>query len=52
MMKEAEVLVICKKQKEFEAVLANVNGQFTVIDFVRLFQNGVRKPITYDGICW
>ncbi|HEV2327259.1 MAG TPA: nucleotide sugar dehydrogenase [Verrucomicrobiae bacterium] len=52
MMKEAEVLVICKKQREFEAAMADVDGKFVVIDFVRLFQNGMRKPSLYDGICW
>jgi len=52
MMKEAEVLVICKKQREFEIAMADVDGQFIVIDFVRLFQNGTRKPTFYDGICW
>jgi GDP-mannose 6-dehydrogenase len=52
MMKEAEVLVICKKQPEFETALADVDGKFTVIDFVRLFQNGAKKPSIYDGICW
>jgi GDP-mannose 6-dehydrogenase len=48
----AEVLVICKKQPDFETVLANVDGQFTVIDLVRLFQNGIKRPTFYEGICW
>ncbi|HTV40893.1 MAG TPA: nucleotide sugar dehydrogenase [Candidatus Sulfotelmatobacter sp.] len=52
MMKDAEVLVICKKQKEFETVMAGVDGQFTVIDFVRLFENGAKKPTSYNGLCW
>jgi GDP-mannose 6-dehydrogenase len=52
MMKEAEVLVICKKQREFETAIADADGRFIVIDFVRLFQNGARKPSSYDGICW
>jgi GDP-mannose 6-dehydrogenase len=52
MMKDAEVLVICKKQREFETAIADANGQAIVIDFVRLFQNGAKKPTSYDGICW
>jgi GDP-mannose 6-dehydrogenase len=52
MMKDAEVLVICKKQLEFETAMAEVDGKCIVIDFVRLFQNGGRKPAIYDGICW
>ncbi|HXA45050.1 MAG TPA: nucleotide sugar dehydrogenase [Candidatus Angelobacter sp.] len=48
----AEVLVICKKQPDFETALADVDGQFTVIDFVRLFQNGIKRPTFYEGICW
>lgn len=48
---QAEVLVLCKKQDEFEAA-ANANGKLTVIDFVRLFQNGTRQPASYEGICW
>jgi GDP-mannose 6-dehydrogenase len=52
MMKEAEVLVICKKQQEFETAIADVDRQFIVIDFVRLFQNGAKRPTSYEGICW
>jgi GDP-mannose 6-dehydrogenase len=48
----AEVLVICKKQKEFEAAAVNASGKHTVIDFVRLFQNGSSNKISYEGICW
>ena len=48
----AEVLVICKKQKEFEAAAVNADGKYTVIDFVRLFQNGSSNQISYEGICW
>ena len=48
----AEVLVICKKQKEFDAAAVNVDGKYTVIDFVRLFQNGSSNQISYEGICW
>jgi GDP-mannose 6-dehydrogenase len=49
---QVEVLVICKKQKEFEAAALNADGKLSVIDFVRLFQNGSPKPNSYEGICW
>jgi GDP-mannose 6-dehydrogenase len=48
----AEVLVICKKQKEFEAAAVNADGKHTIIDFVRLCQNGSSNKISYEGICW
>ncbi len=50
--RHAEVLVVCKRQPEFETVTANGNGQPIMIDFVRLFQNGAQQSPTYDGICW
>ena len=49
---QAEVLVICKKQREFEAAAVNADGKLTVIDFVRLFQNGSKNKTSYEGICW
>jgi GDP-mannose 6-dehydrogenase len=49
---QAEVLVVCKKQKEFETAVMGLNGELTVLDFARLFQNGTGKPAAYEGICW
>jgi GDP-mannose 6-dehydrogenase len=49
---QAEVLVVCKKQAEFETVTASGNGQPLMIDLVRLFQNGAQQSTCYDGICW
>jgi GDP-mannose 6-dehydrogenase len=48
----AEVLVVCKKQKEFEPAVAAVDGKMTVIDFVRLISNGSQNKSSYEGICW
>lgn len=48
----AEVFVVCKKQREFEAAVAGVDGKLTVIDFVRLFPNGFQNNSSYEGICW
>lgn len=49
---QAEVLVLCKKHKEFEAAVMEADGKFTVIDFVRFFQNDCKSATNYDGICW
>lgn len=51
-MGEAEVLVVCKKQPGFEAAVTARDGKLTVIDFVRMFQNGSTQPTSYEGICW
>ncbi len=48
---QAEVLVLCKKSKEFEAA-ASADGQLPVVDFVRLFPNGATRTAGYEGICW
>ena len=48
----AEVLVLCKNHKEFESAIAEADGKFKVIDFVRFFQNDCKNTTNYDGICW
>jgi GDP-mannose 6-dehydrogenase len=48
----AEVLVLCKKHREFEATVREADGKFMVIDFVRLFQNDCKSTTKYEGICW
>jgi len=48
----AEVLVICKKQMEFEAAVLHADAKLMVIDFVRQFPMGTNQPNSYEGICW
>ena len=48
---QAEVLVLCKKNKEFEAAVTS-DRNLPIIDFVRLFSNGTNPPTNYEGICW
>jgi GDP-mannose 6-dehydrogenase len=49
---QAEVLVFCKRQKQFEAAAIGANGKLRVIDFVRFFENGSQNKNSYEGICW
>jgi len=49
---QSEVLTLCKKQPEFEAVVAAANGTVPVIDLVRVLGNGVPQSPLYEGICW
>ena len=51
-MADAEILVLCKRNAALKKAAADINGECTVIDFVRDFQNGDPKPAHYDGICW
>jgi GDP-mannose 6-dehydrogenase len=50
-LKQSEVLTVCKKQSEFEAVAAAANGTVSVIDLVRVLGNAPKSPL-YEGICW
>lgn len=51
-LQESEVLVLCKKAKQFDSALATLNGKLAVVDLVRAFGNGTPTPQRYDGICW
>jgi len=51
-LEHSEVLTVCKKQAQFEAVANGTNGKVAVIDLVRVLQNGVPKSPLYEGICW
>jgi GDP-mannose 6-dehydrogenase len=51
-LQESEVLVVCKRAKQFDSALATLNGKLAVIDLVRAFGNGTPTPQRYDGICW
>ena len=51
-LEQSEVLTLCKKQKEFEAVAAAASGTVAVIDLVRVLHNSAPKSPLYEGICW
>ena len=51
-LEQSEVLTLCKKQPEFEAVAAAANGTIPVIDLVRVLGNDAPKSPLYEGICW
>lgn len=47
----ADTVVIGNGDREFEAVLNNLNDGQTVVDFVRISES-VAPDVIYDGICW
>src|SRR5271165_693057 len=49
---QSEVLVVAKKGKSFEESVAGLNHGSVVIDLVRIFSDGSRRPAYYEGICW
>jgi GDP-mannose 6-dehydrogenase len=51
-LERSDVLVLCKKAKQFAPALASLNGKVAVVDLVRVIENGAEKPQMYDGICW
>ena len=48
----ADVLVLGKPAARFRELLANADGQKTVIDLVRIFDDPSWYPGTYTGIAW
>jgi GDP-mannose 6-dehydrogenase len=51
-LEHSEVLTVCKKQAQFEAIAGGTNGKVAVIDLVRILHNGAPKSPLYEGICW
>jgi GDP-mannose 6-dehydrogenase len=51
-MEDSEVLAVCKKDPNYDSMLAGLNGKITVIDLVRAFENNATRPQMYEGICW
>ena len=48
----SEILALCKKNHQFEAAVASVDGKVQVVDLIRIFRNGKATPPAYEGICW
>lgn len=51
-VEHAEVLALCKKHEQFRAIAGNTNGNVTLIDLVRVLENGSQVSSLYEGICW
>jgi GDP-mannose 6-dehydrogenase len=48
----AEVLTLCKKHEEFEALARTLNGKVALVDLVRVLDKGKEISPAYEGICW
>jgi GDP-mannose 6-dehydrogenase len=51
-LRHAETIVICHKDKEFEGVPQLLHKGQTLVDFVRISNIGNHNNGAYDGICW
>ena len=47
-----DVVVVSKKNAQFQDAIMAVVGDKTVIDLVRLLPDVAEKPTNYEGICW
>jgi GDP-mannose 6-dehydrogenase len=48
----SEVVIVSKKNKEFQEVIGKLPAETVVIDLVRIVENLSAKPSHYEGICW
>jgi GDP-mannose 6-dehydrogenase len=48
----SEVLIVSKKNKEFQELIGKLPAETVVIDLVRIVENLAHKPSNYEGICW
>ena len=51
-IRESDVIVVSKPEKEYRDALLPYLGKKTIIDLVRLPFDFDTKPEHYDGICW
>jgi GDP-mannose 6-dehydrogenase len=50
-LEHAQTIVIGNNDPDFRNALSRVRGEQTVVDFVRIIENGSKND-NYDGICW
>jgi GDP-mannose 6-dehydrogenase len=51
-LRESDVIVICKYQDEFKTALRPCLGTKKIFDLVRVIADPSQAPDNYDGICW
>lgn len=51
-LNHAEVLIIGNHSKEFADVLRRLEGDYTVVDFVRILKDTTEAKADYKGLCW
>ena len=49
---QSEVIVVSKKNKEFQDMLATAPADKKIIDLVRIPKDLSKAPANYEGICW
>ncbi|HEX3800839.1 MAG TPA: UDP-glucose/GDP-mannose dehydrogenase family protein [Verrucomicrobiae bacterium] len=50
-LKDCDIVIVSKRNKEFQAVVNQVPPGVTVIDLVRIIEPS-QAPSSYEGICW
>jgi len=51
-LRESDVIVVSKPQKQFKEALEPYMGKKSIFDLVRIISNRSGVPDNYDGICW
>jgi GDP-mannose 6-dehydrogenase len=51
-VREADLVVVCKKERAFADALQPYLGQKAVLDLVRLRPGPTGSPEQYEGVCW
>ncbi len=51
-IENCDVVVVTKKDAQFQDGLANLDGNKIVIDLARIFPELSETPANYEGICW
>jgi GDP-mannose 6-dehydrogenase len=51
-IREAEVIVICKPEEQFKEPLKPYLGKKMIFDLARITANASDRPENYEGICW
>jgi GDP-mannose 6-dehydrogenase len=51
-LQESDVIVVSKRQDEFQRALEPYFGKKKVFDLVRIISSSCHQPVNYDGICW
>ena len=48
----SQVVVVSKKNREFQEAIANLSDGKLIIDLARILPDSMMRPANYEGICW
>ena len=51
-LERSDVVVVSKKNRQFEEAVAKHAGKKEIIDLVRVLPGRATPPLKYEGICW